>query len=61
MLKPPKVVIEVDTKADLKGYGKLTHYVLEKTDDLIKAGVNKVIWVFTKEKRFCLLKEITIG
>lgn len=38
---PPKVVIEVDTKADLKKYGDVTHYINEKTDDLLGSGGRK--------------------
>lgn len=48
---PPKVVIEVDTKADLKKYGDVTHYINEKTDDLLGSGVERVIWALTKERK----------
>ncbi|MDR4508738.1 MAG: Uma2 family endonuclease [Candidatus Brocadiaceae bacterium] len=48
---PPKVVIEVDTKADLKKYGDVIHYINEKTDDLLDSGVERVIWVLTKERK----------
>lgn len=48
---PPKVVIEVDTKADLKKYGDVTHYINEKTDDLLGSGVERVIWVLMKERK----------
>ena len=43
----PKVVIEVDTKADVKDYGDILGYLTEKTDDLLNAGVEKVIWILT--------------
>ena len=48
---PPKVVIEIDTKADLSKYCCLEEYVQEKTQDLLDAGVEKVIWIFTKTKK----------
>ena len=48
---PPKVVIEIDTKADLSRYGSFEEYVHEKTQDLLDAGVEKVIWIFTKTKK----------
>ena len=48
---PPKVVIEIDTKADLSRYGSFEDYVHEKTQDLLDAGVEKVVWIFTKTKK----------
>lgn len=48
---PPKIVIEVDTKADLKQYGDILGYLTEKTDDLLKAGVEKVIWILTDTQK----------
>ncbi|NPA42339.1 MAG: Uma2 family endonuclease [Aquificae bacterium] len=47
----PKIVIEVDTKADLSRYGSVEEYAHEKTQDLLNAGVEKVIWIFTKTKK----------
>ncbi len=47
----PKVIIEVDTKADLSKYSSLEEYAYEKTQDLLDAGVEKVIWIFTKTKK----------
>jgi Uma2 family endonuclease len=44
----PKIVIEVDTKADVKHYGDILGYLTEKTDDLLNAGVEKVIWILTE-------------
>ena len=48
---PPKVVIEVDTKADLSKYCCMEDYAHEKTQDLLNAGVEKVIWIFTRTKK----------
>ena len=48
---PPKIVIEVDTKADLRKFKVPQDYFHRKTQDLIDSGVEKVIWIFTKEKK----------
>ena len=47
----PEVVIEVDTKADLRKYGDFMHYMMEKTQDLLDAGVKKVVWITTHDKK----------
>ncbi|RTZ67857.1 MAG: Uma2 family endonuclease [Aquificaceae bacterium] len=49
--KPPLVVIEIDTKASLKNYGSFEEYMYEKTQDLLNAGVEKVIWFTTRVKK----------
>ncbi len=54
---PPKVVAEVDTKADLTRYGGLEEYVHEKTQDLLNAGVEKVIWMFTRTKKIMIAEK----
>ncbi len=51
---PPRVVIEIDTKADLKDYPSVEDYAFEKTQELLDAGVGKVIWIFTKPKKILL-------
>ncbi len=48
---PPEIVIEVDTKADLRKYGDFMNYMREKTNDLLNAGVKKVIWFTTFDKK----------
>ncbi|WP_457636434.1 Uma2 family endonuclease [Persephonella sp.] len=48
---PPEVVIEVDSKADLRKYGDFMNYSREKTQDLLNAGVKKVIWYTTFDKK----------
>jgi len=48
---PPEVVIEIDTKADLIKYGDMLSYMKEKTQDLLNAGVKKVIWYTTDDKK----------
>lgn len=53
----PKVVIKVDTEADLSRYGGVEEYVHEKTQDLLDADVEKVIWIFTKPKKVMITKK----
>jgi Uma2 family endonuclease len=43
---PPKIAIEIDTKADLSEEKDL-NYVHEKTQKLLDFGTEKVIWIFT--------------
>ncbi|MEO0219329.1 MAG: Uma2 family endonuclease [candidate division WOR-3 bacterium] len=50
---PPKVAIEVDTKAE----SNLIDYVFEKTLDLLKTGTEKIIWIFTKPKLILIAKK----
>jgi len=47
----PKVVIEIDTKADLKKFENPQDYFHMKTQDLLDSGVERVIWIFTKDKK----------
>lgn len=54
---PPKVVIEVDTKADLRNYGDILSYLTEKTDDLLKSGVEKVIWILTDSRKVVVAEQ----
>jgi Uma2 family endonuclease len=53
----PKVVIEVDTKADSKNYGDILGYLTEKTEDLLKAGVEKVIWILTDTQKVVVAEQ----
>ncbi len=48
---PPEVVIDIDTKADLRKYGDFMNYAREKTQDLLDAGVKRVIWYTTFDKK----------
>ena len=45
------MVIEIDTKADLRKFENPQDYFHRKTQDLLDAGVKKVIWIFTKDKK----------
>ncbi len=47
----PEVVIEIDTKADLRKYEEPIHYFIEKVQDLLDAGVKRVIWIFTSSRK----------
>ncbi len=49
-----EVVIEIDTKADLRKFSSPIDYFVENTEDLLQAGVKKVIWLFTKVKKIWL-------
>ena len=48
---PPKIVIEIDTKADINDIKDTFKYYNEKTEQLINFGVEKVIWIFTDSKK----------
>ena len=54
---PPDYVIEIDTKADLKEIENPLGYYQEKTEDLIKFGVKKVIWIFTDTKKIMVAEK----
>ena len=47
----PEVVIEIDTKADLRKFENPQDYFHRKTQDLLDSGIKKVIWIFTKDKK----------
>lgn len=48
----PKIVIEVDIKADVSDFeGKLDGYLIQKSQKLIDFGVEKVIWVITAAQK----------
>jgi len=48
---PPKIVIEVDTKADLQNFDDAMDYYHLKTEKLLDFGVEKVIWITSKSKK----------
>ncbi len=45
---PPEIVIEIDTKAELKEVKNPLGYYQEKTQELLQFGVKKVFWIFTE-------------
>ena len=48
---PPEVVIEIDTKAELTELPDPASYHQKKTDQLLNAGVQRVIWIFTSTRK----------
>ncbi|QHV97655.1 hypothetical protein [Spirosoma endbachense] len=48
---PPKVAIEIDTKANMSHVDSEFDYYEQKTTQLLKFGVEKVIWLFTKSRK----------
>ena len=49
----PKMVIEVDVKIDLEQSNALA-YLTEKNKTLFDFGVERVVWIFTKDKKILL-------
>ena len=49
-----EIVIEVDTKADTK---EMPMYYLEKTKDLHKHGVRRVLWIFTGSEQVMIAEK----
>ncbi|MDX1939994.1 MAG: Uma2 family endonuclease, partial [Saprospiraceae bacterium] len=47
----PKIVIEIDTKAELEETKDSFGYFHKKTDELLAFGVEKVIWIFTDSEK----------
>lgn len=48
---PPKIAIEVDTKADVSQFAHPMDYYHKKTSKLLDFGVEKVIWISTESKK----------
>ena len=48
---PPKIAIEVDTKADIRTFDSDLDYYEKKTTKLLQFGVEKVIWLFTESQK----------
>ena len=54
---PPKIVIEIDTKAQLEDINNPLGYYQEKTDQLLNFGVEKVIWIFTDTQKIMIAEK----
>ena len=54
---PPELVIEIDTKADLREVRNPLGYYHEKTEDLIQFGVAKVVWIFTDTRKVLIAEQ----
>jgi len=50
----PKIVIEIDTKAELEEVKDSFGYFHKKTDELLDFGVEKVIWIFTDSEKIMI-------
>ena len=48
---PPKIAIEIDTKASMSHVDSEFDYYEKKTTKLLEFGVEKVIWLFTKSRK----------
>lgn len=55
---PPKVVIEVDIKADVTDFAmKLDGYLIQKSQKLLDFGVDKVIWIITGAQKVYIIDQ----
>ncbi len=50
----PKIVIEIDTKAELEEVKDSLGYFHKKTDELLSFGVERVIWIFTDSEKIMI-------
>ncbi len=53
----PKIVIKIDTKAELEEVKDSSGYFHQKTDELLNFGVEKVIWIFTDSKKIMIAEK----
>jgi Uma2 family endonuclease len=53
----PELVIEIDTKADLSEVRNPLGYYQEKTEELIRFGVERVIWIFTDTRKVMVARK----
>lgn len=51
---PPRIVIEVDTKADMGKFESPDEYFYRKTQKMLDFGVEKVIWVMTGTRKIMI-------
>lgn len=54
---PPKIVIEVDTKAHFDNASDADYYFQHKTDQLLSFGVERVIWIYTRTEKFMIAEK----
>ncbi len=57
MNKPPRVIVEVDTKADVSNFNDALEYMEVKTEKLLNFGTEKLLWVLTKSKKIIVISE----
>jgi Uma2 family endonuclease len=55
---PPKIVIEVDSKADIDAFeeNQKGNYYLLKTQKLLDFGTEQVVWIYTENKKVVIAK-----
>lgn len=56
---PPKVVIEIDTKASIEEIENPFDYYYKKTDELLDFGVERVIWILTDSKKVMVAEKFS--
>ena len=54
---PPKIVIEIDTKAAIEEAQTALSYFHKKTDQLLDFGVEKVLWIFTDSQKMMVAEK----
>ncbi len=57
MQKPPRVIFEIDTKADINNFDDVLEYIEIKTKKLIDFGAEQIIWILTKSKKIITIKD----
>ena len=55
--KPPRVVIEVDTKASVSDVNDVLEYMETKTEKLLQFGTEKILWILTKRKKIIVITD----
>ena len=55
--KPPRIVFEIDTKANINDFDATLEYLEIKTKKLIDFGVEKIFWILTKSKKIIVISE----
>jgi Uma2 family endonuclease len=55
----PKIVIEVDTKAEMQNFDEAIDYYHLKTQKLLDFGVEKVIWITSKSQKVMVATDQT--
>ena len=57
MVKPPRVIFEVDTKADVSNFSDALEYLELKSKKLLDFGVEKLFWILTQSKKIIVITE----
>ena len=53
----PKIVIEIDTKAEIEEVQSSYGYFHLKTDELLNFGVERLIWIFTDSRKIMVAEK----